>query len=127
MKASPQEKLSCGRLERDSDIEENQSCGTPPMDDRYGDDSRTLGPDIDALQQGGSNPEKSQDEVIKQLLNVMYHHKDREAAIAAARAAVMSLYQDQVGAPHSCPRPQALDVKRGSVRLAKLVAHAGQA
>lgn len=52
--------------------------------------------DDDAAQQGSALLDSSQEYVIQELLSVLYTHKNRQAAIAAAARAIKSLQQKKV-------------------------------
>lgn len=49
-------------------------------------------------QEGSLEPPIAQENILKQLLNTLYSHEDRDAAITAAFKAVVSLHKGEVGA-----------------------------
>lgn len=60
------------------------------MEGTAGDTSRSPWLEV-AVQEGGPTPPTSQEGRLRQLLYILYTHKDRDAAIAAAFTAAVSL------------------------------------
>lgn len=82
------------------------------MDGKLGDFGRGRVPEDDAAQQENSLPERSQEDLLQQLLNVLYTHGDRQAAIGAAARAVMSLQHSEVRASDKHYRHSSQHVQR---------------
>jgi hypothetical protein len=82
------------------------------MDGKLGDFGRGRVPEDDAAQQENSLPERSQEDLLQQLLNVLYTPGDRQAAIGAAARAVMSLQHSEVRASDKLYRHSSQHVQR---------------
>ena len=85
------------------------------MGGKLGDIVQGRGPEHDATQQEKLLPERSQEDLIQQLLNVLYNHGDRQAAIGAAARAVMSLQHGEVRVSENHYRHSSQHVQRSEL------------